>query len=39
MKLQTKLKLLRFWLKYRLVIIAAAVVVVLLGGYFVFLRR
>jgi hypothetical protein len=38
MKLQTKLKLLMFWLKYRTYIIAAAVIVVLVAGYLLFLR-
>jgi hypothetical protein len=38
-KLQTKLKLLMFWMKYRFYIIAAAVVAVLLAVYFLFLRH
>ena len=38
MKLQTKLKLLMFWMKYRTYLISAAVVVVLLVGYLAFFR-
>ena len=38
LKLQTKLKLLMFWLKYRKYLIPAAVVLVLLAGYFLFFR-
>ena len=39
MKLQTKLKLLMFWMKYRPYIIAAVVIVLLVAAYFVFIRR
>ena len=38
MKLQTKLKLLMFWMKYRKYLIPAAVVLVLLVGYLAFFR-
>jgi len=38
-KLKTKLKLLMFWMKYRVYIIAAVVIAVLLGGYFKFFRH
>ena len=38
MRLQTKLKLLMFWMKYRTYIIAGAVVLVLVVGYLLFLR-
>ena len=39
MRLQTKLKLLMFWMKYRKYLMPAAVVAVLLVGYFAFFHR
>ena len=39
MKLQTKLKLLMFWTKYRKYLIPAAVILLAVGGYFLLFRR